>query len=152
MLTLIAAIAASSVSAQMNAENVVAWSAAHVKDDVFRVTFEADIKAGWHIYDLGPYDNGIIATTFEFDKNANAELVGTAKEVKPTKRVMDDVWGIEVGYIEGKPKFTQDVKLKGGKATLTGLIVWQSLACLLGNSNSRWSSSSPQANRLPYHC
>ncbi len=126
MLTLVAAFMASPLMAQP--EQVVTWKTkvAHVKDDVFRITFEANIEQGWHIYDLGPYDNGIIATTFEFDKNANVELVGTAKEVKPTKREMDEIWGIEVGYIEGKPSFTQDVKLKGSKATLTGLVVWQS--------------------------
>ena len=126
MLTLAIAFVASPVFAQP--EQVVSWktSVAHVKDDVFRVTFEANIEQGWHIYDLGPYDNGIIPTQFEFEKNANVELVGTVKEVKPTKREMDEVWGIEVGYISGKPGFTQDVKLKGSKATLTGLVVWQS--------------------------
>lgn len=126
MLTLVATLVASPMFAQP--KQVVTWktSVAHVKGDMFRLTFEADIQSGWHIYDLGPYDNGIIPTQFEFDENANVEIVGAAKEVKPTKREMDDVWGIEVGYISGKPGFTQDVKLKGAKATLTGLIVWQS--------------------------
>lgn len=127
MLTLVAVLVASPVFAQMNAEDVVKWKtkAAHVEDDMFRVTFEADIMQGWHIYDLGPYDNGIIATTFEFEDNANIELVGTAKEVTPTVRKLDDIWGIDVGYIEGRHSFTQDVKLKGDKATLAGMIVWQ---------------------------
>lgn len=126
MLTIAAAFVATPVLAQP--AQVVTWKAkvAHVKDDVYRVTFEANIPSGWHIYDLGPYDNGIIPTAFEFEKNANLELVGKVKEVKPTVRHFDETWGMDVGYIEGKPSFTQDVKLKGDKAKLTGLIIWQS--------------------------
>ena len=125
MLTLVAAFVATPVLAQTE---VVTWKTkvTHVKDDVYRVTFEANIQAGWHIYDLGPYENGPIATTFDFEKNANVELVGKVKPVKPTPRHMDDVWGMEIGYFEGKPGFTQDVKLKGDKATLKGVIEWQS--------------------------
>ncbi len=126
MLALAAAFVVSPALAQP--EQVVTWktTAAHVDGDVFRVTFEANIEQGWHIYDLGPYDNGIIPTAFEFVDNTNAELVGTVKEVKPTVKKFDEVWGVDVGYISGKHSFTQDVRVKGNKAALAGVIVWQS--------------------------
>lgn len=126
MLTLVAAFVAGPVLAQP--QQVVTWKVKveHVKDDVFRVTFDADIPSGWHIYDLGPYENGPIATSFAFEKNAAVELVGKVKPVKPTPRHFDEVWGMDIGYFVGKNSFTQEVKLKGEKATLKGLIEWQS--------------------------
>jgi len=125
MLALAVVFVANSASAQ-NRE-VVTWKVKteHVKDDVFRITFDVDIIDGYHIYDLGPYEMGPIATSFTFEANPNIELVGGVKPVKPVEREHDDVWGFEVGYFYGKTSFTQDVRLKSERATLKGEIEWQ---------------------------
>lgn len=125
MLTVAAVFMATPLMAQ---PEVVTWKTkvTHVKDDVYRVTFDVDIQSGWHIYDMGPYEGGPTATTFTFDKSPNLELVGKVTPVKPQPKHFDEVWQMEIGYVEGKGSFTQDVKLKGDKATLKGIVEWQS--------------------------
>ncbi len=116
----------SAVSAQ---EEVVHWQTpkvSHVQGDVYRVTFSMTIDATWHIYDLGPYEvGGPIATSFTFTPGEGLELVGKLKATTTPPRHMDEIFGMEIGYFEGKATFTQDVKLKGDKATLSGEAEWQ---------------------------
>lgn len=125
-LSLIAAAAALPALAQ---PEVVHWSAAkaaHVEGDLYRVTFTVKIDAGWHIYDLGPYEGGPIATNFTFTPGAGVELVGKAKQPKAPAKVQDPVWGMPVGYLSGTATFTQDVRLKGDKGVLKGVVEYQS--------------------------
>ncbi len=113
----------------VSAQEVVHWqtpTVSHVQGDVYRVTISCTMDAGWHIYDLGPYEFGPIPTSFVFTPGAGLELSGNVKFVNAPKRSMDEIWGFEVGYAEGKATFTQDVKLKADKATLNGLVEWQS--------------------------
>ena len=67
LLTLIAVIA--SVAAMAQPTDPVKWSASveDLGDDTYRLVFEAVPEMGWHLYDLGPYEGGPMATTFTFE-------------------------------------------------------------------------------------
>ena len=51
-------------------ENPVKWSTdyEHVSGNVYRINFRASISGDWHLYDLGPYENGPNATVVEFEE------------------------------------------------------------------------------------
>ena len=66
-LTIVLALTSLSLSAQPI--DPVAWKTS-VKQDaegVYAITFSASVDKGWHIYDLGPYEGGPMATTFTFE-------------------------------------------------------------------------------------
>jgi thiol:disulfide interchange protein DsbD len=124
-----AAVMLFAVSAASAQEEVVHWQApkvSHVQGDVYRMTITCTMDAGWHIYDLGPYEFGPIPTSFAFTPGKGLEMVGSVKLLNAPKKVMDEVWGFEVGDMSNKATFTQDVRLKADKATLNGIVEWQS--------------------------
>lgn len=125
---LLLTLAALFVVSPLAAQDVVSWTykVDQQKEGLYRVTFEGTIEDGWHIYDLGPYQGGPIATNVQFEKSAALELSGklTAKPVPARHR--DEAFKMDIGYFERKAVIYQDVKLKGDKATLKGVVEWQS--------------------------
>jgi len=80
-------------------------------ENVYEVIFTATITPPWHLYDLGPYDGGPNATEFEFTPAAGVELVGKVTEKVKAKRIMDEIFGMEIGYYSDKAEFIQKVKV-----------------------------------------
>ena len=57
----------------------VKWSTSvdELETGLYRIVFTATVDAGWHIYDLGPYEmGGPMATSFEFTPDGAYTLDG----------------------------------------------------------------------------
>ena len=126
LLTLIAVIA--SVAAMAQPTDPVKWSASveDLGDDTYRLVFEAVPEMGWHLYDLGPYEGGPMATTFTFEDVNGYELVGEPKALSESTREFNEIFGMEIGYYATPVKFVQEVKSAGG-ATIAVMVDW--MAC-----------------------
>ena len=94
-------------------------------DDVYSIEFEATPNMGWHLYDLGPYEGGPMATTFTFEPASNYELVGEVTANKESVREYNDIFGMEIGYYAAPVKFVQKVKSAG--ADIAVMVDW--MAC-----------------------
>ena len=94
---LIAAFTLSVVSAQPMMFDPVSWSTSveQIADGEYRIDFKASVADGWHMYDLGPYDGGPLATTFTFEPISGYELVGTITPNRESVREMDEIFEIE---------------------------------------------------------
>ncbi len=114
LLLLVAAI--SSVMAFAQPVDPVAWSSSveQVAEGEYRIVIKADVEQGWHIYDLGPYEGGPMATAFTFEP-ADYELVGGVEAQGELVRHYDDIYEMEIGYYEGEVVFSQVVKSAGAK-------------------------------------
>ena len=115
---LLVIVAFSSVVALAQPMDPVVWKSAveQIGEDEYRVTFNATIEDGWHIYDLGPYAlGGPMATAFTFEPAADYELVGGVEAQGKLERHYDDVYEMEIGYYEGEVIFSQVVKSAGAK-------------------------------------
>ena len=114
LLLFVAAI--SSVMAFAQPVEPVAWSSSvePVADGEYRIVVKANIEQGWHIYDLGPYEGGPMATAFTFEP-ADYELVGGIEAQGELVRHYDDIYEMEIGYYEGEVVFSQVVKSSGAK-------------------------------------
>ena len=111
--------------AALNAQTkAVEWkaSAEQVEDELYRITVEAVIGSGWHIYDTDPYP-----TAFTFTCSEGAELSGELKKAQEPITVYDDVFKMEIGYYEDKAVYTQDVRLLTDAATVETFIDY--MAC-----------------------
>ena len=122
ILMLVAMLALQSASAQMQLFDPVSWSTSveQVGDGEYRIDFKATVEQGWHLYDLGPYEGGPLATTFTFDPIVGYELVGDVEANRESVRQMDEIFEMEIGHYEGEVVFSQRVNgaVFGGVAGL----------------------------------
>lgn len=86
------------------------------------IVFTVSLDSGWHIYDCGPYESGVNATTFTFAECPGVELVGGIVYGSEPVRTVDPIYG-EIGYFEGSASFTQKV-VASGPATLDVNVEW----------------------------
>ncbi len=125
MLTVIAACLAVVSFAQPS--DPVAWSSSveEIAEGEYRITYKASVEPGWHIYDMGPYEGGPMATAFTFEPSADYELVGGVEPQSEAKRHFDNTFNMEIGYYEGEVSFSQVVKSAG--ATVVAMVDY--MAC-----------------------
>ncbi len=121
MTTLVALMLSFGVSAQS-----IDWKSSVKRLDgaLYEVTLEASIPSTFHMYDMGPYQDGPQATTITFQPNDNVELEGAVEQKTESHRYFDKMFGMEIGTIEGRALFTQKLRLKGEKALLKVNLEW----------------------------
>lgn len=105
-------------------DDAVKWTASVQPsgDDTYEITLNASIARGYHMYDLGPYnDDGPNATVITFSPEAGITLDGKMQTLTPAERHQDPTFGMEIGYFVGKATFTQRVKssVASGKVKIT---------------------------------
>ena len=115
-VTLVVALTSLSVAAQPQMLEPVSWSTSveEVGNGEYRVDFKASVGEGWHMYDLGPYEGGPVATSFTFDPIEGYELVGGVSANRESTREMNEIFGMEIGHYEGDVVFSQVVKAPQG--------------------------------------
>jgi thiol:disulfide interchange protein DsbD len=148
ILMLVAMLALQSASAQMQLFDPVSWSTSveQVGDGEYRIDFKATIEQGWHLYDLGPYEGGPLATTFTFDPIVGYELVGEVEPNRESVRQMDEIFEMEIGHYEGEVVFSQRVKAPQG-ATVQCSVEWQACSdqCVNGDKDFSIKVGNPAA-------
>ncbi len=86
----------------------------------------ANIPEGYHMYDLGPYVGGPLATALTFTIEGG-ETVGEVTPLQDAHRYYDDVFCMEIGTYEGVAKFAQEIRLNAPAATIA--ITTESMIC-----------------------
>ena len=139
-LTLAVALTSLSAMAQPQLFDPVAWSTSveKIADGEYRIDFKASIEEGWHMYDLGPYEGGPLATAFTFDPIEGYELVGAVTANKESVRQMDEVFEMEIGHYEGDVVFSQVVKAPQG-AEVKCMVEWQACSDQCVNGEKEFS-------------
>ena len=122
LLPFFAALFAAASAAGQN----VTWTgtAERLDDNAYRIVLEAAIPAGYHMYDMGPYDGGPNATTITFTPNEDVTLEGGVEQLDTPHRYFDELFGMEIGTFSGKARFAQRVKLAAPQAALKAQIEW----------------------------
>ena len=139
-LTLAVALTSLSAMAQPQLLDPVAWSTSveKIAEGEYRIDFKASIEEGWHMYDLGPYEGGPLATAFTFDPIEGYELVGAVTANKESVRQMDEVFEMEIGHYEGDVVFSQVVKAPQG-ADVKCMVEWQACSDQCVNGEKEFS-------------
>ena len=148
ILMLVVMLTSVSASAQMQLFDPVSWSTSveQVGDGEYRIDFKATIEQGWHLYDLGPYEGGPLATTFTFDPIVGYELVGEVEPNRESVCQMDEIFEMEIGHYEGEVVFSQRVKAPQG-ATVQCSVEWQACSdqCVNGDKDFSIKVGNPAA-------
>ena len=127
--TFLFSILLGALSLNFTAQSNVNWSFSYEKiegeKDTYYLVFHADIGKRWHMYAVHlPDENaGPLPTTFTFTENNNIEIIGEIEEENDKVHTeMDEAFGVEVSYFEGKVVFKQKVKLKTNSTTVKGFV------------------------------
>ena len=86
------------------------------------IIFSATIDPGWHVYSTDLGDGGPTQATINIDKISGAALDGKLKPGSNETKKMDSIFEMEVKFFEKTAKFTQKVKLTGGKYSVSGYL------------------------------
>ena len=148
-LTLVAVVASMVVAAQPMMMQPVAWSTSveQVGDGQYRIDFKASVDEGWHLYDLGPYEGGPLATTFIFDPIVGYELEGSVVPNRESVRQMDEIFEMEIGHYDGEVVFSQVVNAPEG-AVVKCTVEWQACSdqCVNGENDFSITVGNPVAD------
>ncbi|MGE0092079.1 MAG: thioredoxin family protein [Bacteroidales bacterium] len=102
-------------------------------DNQFIIKLTGDLdpnRPEWHIYGLGPYENGPTPTSLVVEAaNGNAsafELVGGPYLLTEEYRKYDEMFGMEIGICEDKVVIAQKVRvLSADSVALLAIVEWQ---------------------------
>lgn len=98
------------------------WKAEALGNSEYNLVFTATLDKGWNIYSQYLDDGGPIPTSFIFEKNKEASLIGkTTEKGNKTTEGMDDLFGIVVKKFGEKAVFTQKVKVENN-TTIKGSV------------------------------
>lgn len=86
------------------------------------IIFSATIDSGWHVYSTDLGDGGPTQATINIDKISGAALDGKLKPGSNEIKKIDPIFEMEVKFFEKTAKFTQKVKLTGGKYSVSGYL------------------------------
>lgn len=93
--------------------------------DRYRVELTATIPAGYHIYDMGPYDNGgPNPTTVVFAPAEGVVYDGGVRLLDTPVRKYEPYMRMEIGTLAGTARFAQELTLHAPHAVLTADIGW----------------------------
>lgn len=108
-------------------KNPVSWSVGYEKisDSKYKLQFNATISGDWHIYDLGPYDEGPNPTDVIFENPQGYIFISNLEmPVKPVVE-FDKMFQVNVGYFNKEAKFERSIEVKSyDSVTVYGYIEW----------------------------
>ena len=120
-------------------------------------TFDEECRE-WHIYDLGPYEDGLTPTSLTIETIAGVKLIGKPYILTKVTKTFDETFGIEIGVCEDRVVVAQKVKVSSiDSVAFLAVIKWQACdyhSCLQptwkefviklpGNRNSESKSTNP---------
>ncbi|HRT84655.1 MAG TPA: cytochrome c biogenesis protein CcdA, partial [Bacteroidales bacterium] len=107
--------------------NPVKWKIEYKEsgNNVYDIIFNATIEEGWHLYDLGPYNDGPNPTQFYFDESKSYKRVGNVKMLIQPKVEFDEMFQMEIGYFLNKAQFAQSIQvLSKDSVAVKGYVEW----------------------------
>ncbi len=107
--------------------NPVKWKIEYKESgkNLYDLIFTATIEPSWHLYDLGPYEDGPNPTQFFFDANSGYKNSGKVRMIIQPKRQFDDMFQMEIGFFEEKAQFAQKVEVVSKDSVIIkGYVEW----------------------------
>ena len=115
------------LSAQFG-DNPVSWSSKVVKADnnIYEIELKGSMGSEWHIYDLGPYKDGPIATTLTISGGNGVKAVGAPYIKTTVHKEFSSSFGMEIGTAGDGVVIAQKVSVSSAEPTsVTVTLEWQ---------------------------
>ncbi len=105
-------------------EEPVKWtySSQKISDTEANLLIKATIDKGWHVYSQFIEDGGPVPTSFKFTPSADYTLIGKVSESPKAVTAFDPNFGMQIAWHDKQVVFTQKIKLKNPKITVSGVL------------------------------
>ncbi|MDD2504117.1 MAG: hypothetical protein PHG58_09790 [Clostridia bacterium] len=88
-------------------------------------TFDEECRE-WHIYDLGPYKDGLTPTSLAIEPIAGVILIGKPYLLSKVTKTFEEILGMEIGICEDSVVVAQKVKVTSvDSVAFIAVIKWQ---------------------------
>lgn len=108
-------------------KNPVSWKIGYeiISEGKYKLQFNATVAGEWHIYDLGPYEEGPNPTNVVFENRQGYNFISDlGMPVKPIVE-FDKMFQVDVGYFKKEAKFERSIEVTStDSVTVTGYIEW----------------------------
>ena len=95
-----------------------------LSDTELEVVFTGKVEAGWHVYSTDIPDGGPTRAELTLEKQRGAKPKGALRATGRVHRAMDDMFGMELSYMEGTASFAQRFTLTGGDYEVAGYLTY----------------------------
>ncbi len=93
-----------------------------LSDSEFEVVFTGKADAGWHVYSTDIPEGGPTPATITFEEQAGAEPVGPLQARGEVHTAFDELFGMEVGYMENTAVFSQKMRITATTYSVKGYL------------------------------
>lgn len=93
-----------------------------LSDSEFEIVFTGKVDAGWHVYSTDMPDGGPTSATINFDEKAGVEPVGKLVARGNVHTKFDNMFGMQVSYMEGTAVFAQKMRITGTTYSVKGYL------------------------------
>ena len=95
-----------------------------VGDDVLEVIFQGSVDAGWHVYGTDFADGGPTRATLTLEKQNGVKPDGKLRATGKVQKKMDEMFGMEVSYMEGTASFVQRFTITEPEYEVAGYLTY----------------------------
>lgn len=88
------------------------------------IRFKADIDEGWHVYGPENAEGGPTVATLTLENSNGVELKGGLKVDGQVHRAMDEMFEMEVTYVEGEASFVQTLAITEPAYEVSGYLTY----------------------------
>ncbi|MBR5394291.1 MAG: thioredoxin family protein [Bacteroidaceae bacterium] len=123
LLTLYIIIAVAAV-AQFDDPVTITATQKKVADDALEIVFQGSADAGWHVYGTDIADGGPTRAELTIEKLKGLKPDGKLRATGKVHRAMDDMFEMEVSYMEGTASFAQRFIITEPKYEVAGYLTF----------------------------
>ncbi len=95
-----------------------------ISDTEIEVVFTGQVDAGWHVYSTDIPEGGPIRAELTLEKKQGVKPKGVLRATGKVHREMDDMFGMELSYMEGTAKFAQKFTLTEPTYEVSGYLTY----------------------------
>ncbi len=95
-----------------------------LSDKELEIVFKARIDAGWHVYGTEVESGGPTKAELTLERQEGLKPLGSLQTKGQVHRGVDDIFGVEVSYLEGSATFSQHFELTGRTYEVGGYLTY----------------------------
>ena len=95
-----------------------------LSDTEIEVVFTGKVEPGWHVYSTDIADGGPTRAELTLEKQQGVRPDGRLRATGKVKREMDEMFGMELSFMEGTASFSQKFALTGGDYEVAGYLTY----------------------------
>ena len=113
-----------SALAQFQTPVTITASQKKVADDALEMVFQGNVDAGWHVYGTDIADGGPTRAELTLEKQKGLKPDGKLKATGKLHKAMDEMFGMEVSYMEGTASFVQRFTITEPEYEVAGYLTY----------------------------